>query len=223
MKSLFKSSPSQSGLSEPDDINELEEQDVWGDVIDKTDNTKPNSFNHAVDGIHNSTDAPRAFSSRKHSHGVEKAACSRSRFGYEKTRLSRGLCSISSLNHEVGALTLHGSHREVSPVVRSSTFRPIPQSNDASTVCGSPIAHQSAPVKVPDWPKILGSQLTSKGQHGHAEEEDDEGDICPPHLILARERARQQLATFSGAEGVLKGRELCKVRNAVWRQTGFME
>ncbi|KAL8484157.1 hypothetical protein ACS0TY_026744 [Phlomoides rotata] len=89
-----------------------------------------------------------------------------------------------------------------------------------------PIVAKSLPVNVPDWSKILrGEYLTRAGgfndEFGDEEEDDDEGnDRLPPHEYLARTRG----ASFSVHEGVgrtLKGRDLSRVRNAIWKQTGF--
>ncbi|KAF5198951.1 senescence regulator (Protein of unknown function, DUF584) [Thalictrum thalictroides] len=75
----------------------------------------------------------------------------------------------------------------------------------------------SAPVNVPMRPKreTVESELS-----------DDESDkeMLPPHEMVAR-GSSQSDTTFSVLEGVgrtLKGRDLRQVRNAVWRQTGFV-
>lgn len=58
-------------------------------------------------------------------------------------------------------------------------------------------------------------------------DEDDEGDnemVLPPHEIVAR--ANMPVVSCSVLEGVgrtLKGRDLRQVRNAVFRQTGFLD
>uniref|UniRef100_A0A7N0U724 Uncharacterized protein n=1 Tax=Kalanchoe fedtschenkoi TaxID=63787 RepID=A0A7N0U724_KALFE len=47
--------------------------------------------------------------------------------------------------------------------------------------------------------------------------------MLPPHEVVA---ARSQTMTFSVFEGVgrtLKGRDLRRVRNAVFQQTGFLD
>ena len=61
------------------------------------------------------------------------------------------------------------------------------------------------------------------------EEEDDDDDgneRLPPHELLAREYSQSQRITFSVCEGVgrtLKGRDLSRVRNAVWSHLGFAD
>ncbi|XP_057827529.2 protein S40-6 [Cryptomeria japonica] len=90
------------------------------------------------------------------------------------------------------------------------------------------ILYQSAPVNVPDWTKILGIH------HHHSvdrniftvdDDDMDEEERLPPHEYLAREHARSHVDATSVLEGVgrkLKGRDLSRVRNAVWNQTGFL-
>ncbi|GLJ54309.1 hypothetical protein SUGI_1165220 [Cryptomeria japonica] len=91
------------------------------------------------------------------------------------------------------------------------------------------LMHQSAPVNVPDWSKILGIDHRKDNPNGFpaaGDEDEDEGDDkLPPHEYLAREQARSQMTTTSVFHGVgrtLKGRDMSRVRNAVWRQTGFL-
>ncbi|PIN08733.1 hypothetical protein CDL12_18697 [Handroanthus impetiginosus] len=88
-----------------------------------------------------------------------------------------------------------------------------------------PVGPRSLPVNIPDWSKILrGEYRTRAGDFiddfEDEEEEDDGNDRLPPHEYLARTR----VASFSVHEGVgrtLKGRDLSRVRNAIWKQTGF--
>ncbi|KAM7279008.1 hypothetical protein ACFE04_006142 [Oxalis oulophora] len=94
----------------------------------------------------------------------------------------------------------------------------------------------SMPVNIPDWSKILGEEYRrNNGRDYDYEEEFDGGDdgevlfnggddgvMIPPHEFLARTR----IASFSVHEGVgrtLKGRDLSKVRNAIWEKTGFQD
>ncbi|KAJ4828738.1 hypothetical protein Tsubulata_025152 [Turnera subulata] len=88
----------------------------------------------------------------------------------------------------------------------------------------------SAPVNVPDWSKILRVDSVDSLQEldGGGYDDDDEGgedEMVPPHEYLAREYARnRRMGGASVCEGVgrtLKGRDLRRVRDAVWSQTGF--
>ncbi|XP_068634183.1 protein S40-7-like [Aristolochia californica] len=97
----------------------------------------------------------------------------------------------------------------------------IPRSGSASDdLCGSLAGSgnflQSAPVNVPVWPK----HLSTKQRFVEEEDEEMEEEMLPPHEIVAR----SHMTTFSVFEGVgrtLKGRDLRRVRNAVWQKTGI--
>ncbi|KAI5061692.1 hypothetical protein GOP47_0024197 [Adiantum capillus-veneris] len=90
-------------------------------------------------------------------------------------------------------------------------------------------AHQSAPVNVPNWPKnILQKDPTAINSYSTEKiiGEDDDIKRLPPHVMLAKEYARDQRMTSSVCEGqgrTLKGRDMRRVRNAVWRQIGFAD
>jgi len=93
--------------------------------------------------------------------------------------------------------------------------------------------HQSAPVNVPDWTRIVGTEKRSSAAGwgndsslDHEKDDDNEEERLPPHELLAREYANSQATTFSVFEGAgrtLKGRDLSRVRNAVLRKTGFID
>lgn len=81
----------------------------------------------------------------------------------------------------------------------------------------------SVPVNVPMMPK-----KAPRSGLADVEIDNDEGDdeMLPPHEIVARGSARSPKTTFSVLEGVgrtLKGRDLRRVRNAVFHQTGFLD
>ncbi|KAK3022788.1 hypothetical protein RJ639_046890 [Escallonia herrerae] len=81
--------------------------------------------------------------------------------------------------------------------------------------------HQSAPVNVPIWPKRVERYGNLGGFDEVEDEAEEEEEMVPPHEIVARSHV-----TFSVFEGVgrtLKGRDLCRVRNAVFQRTGFID
>ncbi|TKW04305.1 hypothetical protein SEVIR_7G099800v4 [Setaria viridis] len=93
----------------------------------------------------------------------------------------------------------------------------------------APPYHQSAPVRVPVRPP-------RKPEMGRWDEFDDDDDdfrrgdatMQPPHEMVARSSAggAGPTAPFSMLEGAgrtLKGRDLRRVRDAVLRQTGFLD
>lgn len=79
----------------------------------------------------------------------------------------------------------------------------------------------SAPVNVPDWSKIYRADSIESLQDSEGVD-DNEYEMVPPHEYLAREY--RKMAANSVLEGVgrtLKGRDMSRVRDAVWSQTGF--
>ncbi|KAK4789702.1 hypothetical protein SAY86_017006 [Trapa natans] len=94
-------------------------------------------------------------------------------------------------------------------------------------------AKSSLPVNIPDWSKILRDEYRDCSRRRgdsldncfDAEEdhyEDNGVNRLPPHEFLARMR----IGSFSVHEGVgrtLKGRDLSRMRNAVWARTGFQD
>jgi|UniRef100_A0A2N9INP0 hypothetical protein len=89
----------------------------------------------------------------------------------------------------------------------------------------SSVKYQSAPVNVP----LMSRAAAMRTYHEFDDvinDDDDGGDgeMLPPHEIVAR--AQSPMLAFSVLEGAgrtLKGRDLRQVRNAVWRQTGFLD
>ncbi|KAL3829189.1 hypothetical protein ACJIZ3_017991 [Penstemon smallii] len=85
----------------------------------------------------------------------------------------------------------------------------------------------SLPVNVPDWSKILKEEYRENRRRESEDDDYDEeenGNRVPPHEFLARQMARTRIASFSVHEGIgrtLKGRDLSRVRNAIWQKTGF--
>lgn len=88
----------------------------------------------------------------------------------------------------------------------------------------------SLPVNIPDWSKILRNEYIENRRDSFDDDDDEDangGDDfedgrfrVPPHEFLARTR----IASFSVHEGIgrtLKGRDLSRVRDAIWQKTGF--
>ncbi|KAI3411527.1 uncharacterized protein J3R85_017874 [Psidium guajava] len=89
-------------------------------------------------------------------------------------------------------------------------------------------AAASLPVNIPDWSRILQGDYgehhrgREAAEHGGSDghEEDDDGDRVPPHEFLARRRGAS-LSVHEGVGRTLKGRDLRRVRNAIWKIVGF--
>lgn len=79
----------------------------------------------------------------------------------------------------------------------------------------------SAPVNVPDWSKILRVDSVESLHDMDDAFDDNDSDMVPPHEYLARSRQMAANSVFEGAGRTLKGRDLRRVRDAVWSQTGF--
>ncbi|KAI3745384.1 hypothetical protein L1987_58495 [Smallanthus sonchifolius] len=83
----------------------------------------------------------------------------------------------------------------------------------------------SAPVNVPDWSKIYRVDSVESMHDSDDIIEDQYMDMVPPHEYLARAyvRSRDSVAhsVFVGSGRTLKGRDLSRVRDAVWSHTGF--
>uniref|UniRef100_A0A0A8Y224 Uncharacterized protein n=1 Tax=Arundo donax TaxID=35708 RepID=A0A0A8Y224_ARUDO len=82
----------------------------------------------------------------------------------------------------------------------------------------------SAPVRVPVWPGKAPRRVEDgRGARQADESDEEEGeDMVPPHVVAARRHARSS-SVLEGAGRTLKGRDLRRVRNAVLRQTGFLD
>ncbi|KAJ0976702.1 hypothetical protein J5N97_012176 [Dioscorea zingiberensis] len=91
------------------------------------------------------------------------------------------------------------------------------------------VLHQSAPVNIPMIPRMAKHRPeVNDGGIGAADEADgDDDEMLPPHEIIARRSGVDSpMTTFSVLEGVgrtLKGSDQRRVRNAVWRKTGFLD
>ncbi|CAL5409537.1 unnamed protein product [Camellia sinensis] len=80
----------------------------------------------------------------------------------------------------------------------------------------------SAPVNVPDWSKIYRVDSVESLHDSDDGVEDRDSEMVPPHEFLAREYRRMAAkSVFEGVGRTLKGRDLSRVRDAVWSQTGF--
>eukprot|EP00249_Psilotum_nudum_P032002 c47086_g1_i1 orf=258-1022(+) len=208
----------QLSYSNSNDLDELEEDDVWGDGFQASENGKDDPFALGVREKLESTDIPKTFNSRRRFLAVDRD--SSLSLALAETGRCRGLSVLSPLNRGSFNLPGHVSTREGTAGRLSTVSRMIPQIGNLTDSARRQFP-QSAPVKVPDWSKIVGISQEMQDQ-----DVSDDGERLPPHELLAREHARNQMITFSVHEGAgrtLKGRDLSRVRNTIWRQTGFLE
>lgn len=102
---------------------------------------------------------------------------------------------------------------------------PKPPQDRITPINSSVKYHQSAPVNVP---MLSDAMRRPRDFFAEVDADADDGDaeILPPHEIVARSLAQSPLLSCSVLEGAgrtLKGRDLRQVRNAVFRQTGFLD
>ncbi|PON76802.1 Senescence regulator [Parasponia andersonii] len=144
---------------------------------------------------------------------------------------------------ELDESDLYNSARSNSPEFRKpvSTSRLISKKPSSKRSVADPgdrvgATPASLPVNIPDWSKILRDEYRDSRSRGNDDDDDDfdgHGDCdgggsvrVPPHEFLARQMARTRIASFSVHEGIgrtLKGRDLSRVRNAIWEKTGFQD
>lgn len=120
----------------------------------------------------------------------------------------------------------------VDPYARSPPVAAPSKQKARGVVAGAP-GPASVPVNIPDWSKILGAEYAGSGWAAHDDRADDDAAGCggaggrrwvPPHEVLqGRERAAASFSVREGAGRTLKGRDLRRVRNAIWEKTGFQD
>lgn len=84
---------------------------------------------------------------------------------------------------------------------------------------------KSVPVKIPNngFDRFGSADDESDGNY-YREEEWDEGEMVPPHVIVRRRIAgKMAFSVCTGNGRTLKGRDLSQVRNSILRMTGFLE
>ncbi|OMO91777.1 Senescence regulator [Corchorus capsularis] len=143
--------------------------------------------------------------SRPHSHFYQKPSIS---------------TSASSSSPATSVASSSSSSSRLIPLIPKPPQERIPIVSSSS----SGRFHQSAPVNVP----ILAKTMKKNREFDDVYDVDveEEGEMLPPHEIVARSLAQSPMLACSVLEGVgrtLKGRDLRQVRNAVWRQTGFLD
>ncbi|XP_047068774.1 uncharacterized protein LOC124676789 [Lolium rigidum] len=118
----------------------------------------------------------------------------------------------------------HAWARPIPSSARAAGGRKMPLDRAAVAAPGS--VPGSLPMSIPDWQKILGVEY--RDHHAGAWEldgNDDDaaghhGSMVPPHELAWRSRAAS-LSVHEGIGRTLKGRDLSRVRDAVWKRTGF--
>ncbi|KAM0935135.1 putative senescence regulator S40 [Dioscorea sansibarensis] len=135
--------------------------------------------------------------------------------------------------HEAIGLSALLASGDDGPMVRRGGPAPAPASGEISAAGGGigRAVYGSAPVNVPAWPKGRARAAMNgweeewgeyKKREGEEEEDDEEEEMVPPHVIVARSHVTR-FSVCEGAGRTLKGRDLRRVRNAVFKKTGFLD
>lgn len=179
--------------------SELGEEDVWS-VVDDAINGDDHSGNRDL--------GSRACTETNRSYGSYRRRLEPPRADHHQ-------------HHQVGGLSLAFDDSS-----NTSSQRIVHQFRPQDSVAESPRSRQiatSAPVNVPDWSKIY--RVDSVESLHDSDDGLNDSEIVPPHEYLAREYARSRKipanSVFEGVGRTLKGRDLSRVRDAVWSQTGF--
>lgn len=114
-------------------------------------------------------------------------------------------------------LTRETSMAKSSSSSMRSIPRPVQSNRDYSQSVPCRKFQRSAPINVPE---------AMRKQRNNEEISGREEEMLPPHETVARGSGVSPNTTFSVLEGAgrtLKGRDLRRVRNAVWHRTGFVD
>ncbi|KAJ3680232.1 hypothetical protein LUZ60_016510 [Juncus effusus] len=117
--------------------------------------------------------------------------------------------------------------------LQSDPIQPVPKSRlshrkpDQSRTVSQP-GPCSLPVHIPDWSKILGKEYNNSynnynNSYDFWDEESEGGAVIPPHEYLCKNRVCSSFSVHEGVGRTLKGRDLSRVRDAVWEKTGFQD
>uniref|UniRef100_A0A7C9DP40 Senescence regulator S40 n=1 Tax=Opuntia streptacantha TaxID=393608 RepID=A0A7C9DP40_OPUST len=127
----------------------------------------------------------------------------------------------------LAAITDDDQNRIVLP--STTPFRAIPkpppgmnQSHRGEFTQSAPLRkfQNSAPIKVP--PPAMMKPRRFNQMDSLDDEDDNDEEMLPPHEIVAM-KLKSTSSVLEGVGRTLKGRDLRQVRNAVWRQTGFLD
>ncbi|XP_010448192.1 PREDICTED: uncharacterized protein LOC104730697 [Camelina sativa] len=78
----------------------------------------------------------------------------------------------------------------------------------------APMRQHSAPLNVPDWSMVHPKKTKKKVDH-------DDDNVSPEEYFMGRRSSSSSV--MEGVGRKLKGRDLSRVRNAILKQTGFLE
>ncbi|XP_019169220.1 PREDICTED: uncharacterized protein LOC109165063 [Ipomoea nil] len=185
--------------------SELGEDDVWSTV-----DGMANDRRRGVDSSESGEWSPRAgsesggsfdnFRSRRHRPRVPRT---------EHHRLDDG----SSLTFE-----------DLGETTPSGVVHQFRGQHDGVTAAPTNVRHlsTSVPVNIPNWSNFNRVDSVESFYDSDSHTHNRDFEMVPPHEYLAREYGRTSANSMcEGAGRTLKGRDMSRVRDAVWSQTGF--
>lgn len=184
------------------DVSELGEEDIWSTVDDMV----PTGGRNTDDP--RGSWAPRAANGSTESMGMDMGMGGGGGLGIPGDGRSAGGLSLALMDSGATA-----SPRIVHQFRGNEAGAPSPRGRQLAS---------SAPVNVPDWSKIYRADSGESSHDSDDTFDDGDAEMMPPHEYLARNR-RGAAATsvFEGVGRTLKGRDLRRIRDAVWSRTGF--
>ncbi|KAH7286419.1 hypothetical protein KP509_32G006200 [Ceratopteris richardii] len=223
-----------SDASDANDLDELDEQEIWGMEISGS------PYGEEAKVQPQKPLPPRMASVSRRLSAIPESLSPRKDGSI--SRMSPTVNSLSSISGaHPGSSPLGNGGRNTAARILSNdaagrrvpaASRIIPrvsQHGDPSSLAARPSSlPQSAPVNIPQWSKYESRFKNSRSNApvDNDENEDSDDERLPPHEYLAREYARFEKTSSSVLEGAgrtLKGRDLSRVRNAVFTITGFEE
>ncbi|XP_041026647.1 uncharacterized protein LOC121266869 [Juglans microcarpa x Juglans regia] len=131
----------------------------------------------------------------------------------------------TSTNHHVAPSM---ENKRTLPISRQPKKVPRKIDNTGNRTAPRASASTSLPLNIPDWSKILKDEYEEhrnreSDEDFDAADDDDESHgnyRLPPHEYLARTRGAS-LSVHEGIGRTLKGMDLRRVRNAIWKKVGF--
>ncbi|KAL7591867.1 uncharacterized protein LOC111890974 [Lactuca sativa] len=179
-----------------DDGVELGEDDVWYSMVDEMVNNENNGGDH------------RSINSDWYSRAPKGGS----------TKSLRRSCVLTP--GSAGGLSVAFDDQPVKHMVASQ--RIIHQfRNDRDRLASPSHVATSAPVNVPDWSKIYRVDSVESMHDSDDGTDEHDSEMVPPHEYLARSHRTAAKSVFEGVGRTLKGRDMSRVRDAVWSQTGF--
>ncbi|KAK4746394.1 hypothetical protein SAY87_012706 [Trapa incisa] len=197
----------------PDTSQELREEDIWAVFMDdgaverkEEEEDSTTHTNHDYDGFDWTPPVPEGDGRRM-----------------SDTRARGDFHRVGDLSLAFpGSVSTVTSSRMVHQYCGGLAAAPLTaQPRDGGDGSGRHHMAASGPVNVPDWSKVYKVERVGC-MHDLDNGKDVGSEMVPPHeFLLARRQKRAAGSVLEGAGRTLKGRDMSRVRDAVWSQTGF--